>query len=155
MPARPMVFAVEYIHLLHSGHPSSVLPAILMEIHFLYGNDCIDMMMTTNLMLMIIIIMSTNNDLSKHSSSLPLFPSNITRYAHYDNNPSFSDYSAFGGWSRYNNFFFYNHELSVSSSQLLSSSLLSFIFYFVICIYVHLYMSMYISVLTLSSTVVT
>ena len=22
-----------------------------------------------------------------------------TRYAHYDNNPSFSDFSAFGGWS--------------------------------------------------------
>ena len=31
MPARPMVFAAEYIHLLHSGHPFSVLP---MEIHF-------------------------------------------------------------------------------------------------------------------------
>jgi len=149
MPARPMVFAVEYTHLLHSGHPSSVLPAILMEIHFLYGNDFIDMMMTTNQMLLIIIIMSTNNDLSNHSSSLTLFPSNITRYAHYDNNPSFSDYSAFGGWSRYNNFLFYYHELSVSSSQPLS--LLSFIFYFAICIYIYLY----ISVLTLSSTVVT
>jgi hypothetical protein len=24
---------------------------------------------------------------------------NVRRYAHYDNNPSFSDFKAFGGWS--------------------------------------------------------
>ena len=39
MPARPMVFAVECTHLLHSGHPSSAQPVILMEVHFLCGND--------------------------------------------------------------------------------------------------------------------
>jgi hypothetical protein len=32
-------------------------------------------------------------------SSPALFPCVFGRYAHYDNNPSFSDFSSFGGWS--------------------------------------------------------